>query len=144
MADLTITASQVLAGADADIFEGIAGETITAGQPLYLATSNNRLYKGDANFQSKANIKGIALEGAAAGQPVTVQTKGTITLGAGAAPPVGTVYWLSETAGGIAPFVDLDTGAMYGTYLGTAGASNTLVLGIHVTNQLLAAFDSSP
>lgn len=144
MADLSITAAQVLAGSDADIYDGIAGEAVTAGQALYIATANNRLYKADANFQSKANVKGIALEGAAAGQPVSVQTKGTITLGAGAAPPVGTVYWLSETAGGIAPFVDLDSGAMYGTYLGTAGANNTLILGIHVTNTLLAAFDSSP
>lgn len=144
MADLTITASQILEGADSDRFDGIAGEAVTAGQTLYLATANNRLYKADADTQAKANVKGIALEGAAAGQPVSVQTRGTLTLGAGAAPPVGTVYWLSSTAGGICPFVDLDAGGMYGTYLGTAGASNTLILGIHVTNTLLAAFDSSP
>jgi hypothetical protein len=145
MADVSITASQVAAGDDAEYYDGTAGETTTAGMPCYLATSDNTLYKADADTKSKAQVKGLALHGASAGQPLRVQTGGEIILGAAAAPPAGTVYWLSQTAGGIAPFVDLDAGAMYGTYLGIGNSVATgLLLHIHATDQLLAAFDSSP
>ena len=131
-------------GADGEFYDGTAGETITAGMPCYLSATDNKLYKADANTLSQANVKGLSTHGASASQPLRVQTDGAILLGATANPPVGTVYWLSETAGGIAPFVDLDAGGMYGTYLGVANADDELILNIHATGVLLAAFDSSP
>ena len=144
MSDLSVTASQVLAGSDAEYYDGIAGETVTAGQTIYLSTSDNLLYKADADSLSKADVKGVALHGASASQPLRVQTKGTVTIGAAASIAVGTVFWLSQAAGGISPFVDLDAGGMYGTYLGVGNSSNGIVLGIHASGLLLAAFDSSP
>jgi hypothetical protein len=144
MADLSVTASQVVAGSDAEYYDGSSGETITAGQVCYISTTDNLIYKADADSQSRADVKGIALHGASASQPLRLQTKGTITIGAAASIAVGTVFWLSQTAGGIAPFVDLDAGAMYGTYLGVGNSSNGIVLGIHASGQVLAAFDSSP
>jgi len=144
MADLTITASQVQAGDGADYYDGTAGETTTAGMPCYLAASDNKLYKADADAQSKAKVKGIALHGSSSGQPLRLQTAGTVVIGAGASIAAGTVFWLSQTAGGIAPFVDLNGGGMYGTYLGVGDSSNGIVLSVHATDIALAAFDSSP
>lgn len=144
MSDLAITASQVLAGADADYYDGVAGETITAGQTIYLSSVDNKLYKADADSLTKADVKGLALHGASASQPLRLQISGTITIGAAASVGTGVAYWLSQTAGGICPYVDLDAGGAYGTYLGEGGALNDIKLQIAVSGVLVAAFDSSP
>ena len=49
--------------------------------------------------------QGIALNGASANQPISVQRGGSITIGATLT--AGTAYYLSGTAGGIAPEADL-------------------------------------
>lgn len=144
MSDLVVTASEVLAGPDADYVDGVAGQTVTAGQVCYQASADHRFYLADADSLTKANAKGIATHGAALGQPLRLQTAGTITIGAAASPDVGVAYWLSQTAGGICPYVDLDAGGMYGCYIGEGAAVNTLVLALKATGQLIAAFDSSP
>lgn len=139
MADLTITASQVLAPTDGsgDFFQGIAGGTITAGQSCYLDSSTNTIKTADANAsQASAAAKGIATHAALSGQPVRLQTGGYITLGAGAAPAVGTIYVVSGTAGGIAPAADLATG-FYTTVLGVGASSNRLYLDMFVSNALV-------
>lgn len=129
MVDLAITATQVLPGADAQYVDGIAGEPITAGQPCY-QNSSGFLVPADADASAAtANVRGIALNGAATGQPVRLQHRGTLTLGAAAAPAIGTIYVLSGTAGGIAPAVDLATGDWV-TILGVGGATNTLILSL--------------
>jgi len=141
MADLVVTPAQVLAGTDADFYDGVAGVTVTAGQTIYQDTMDNLLKLSDADASvAKANTKGLALHGASAGQPLRIQTGGTITLGAGAAPVVGKVYKLSLTAGGISPIEDMDVGGQYDTNIGVGAANNTVKLNIYASGQVSPAF----
>ncbi len=145
MADLSITAAQVIAGSDADFFDGTAGATITAGQTIYQDSVDNLLKLADSDGSlAKANCKGIALHGASLSQPLRIQTRGTITLGAGAAPVVGKVYKLSITPGGISPIEDMDAGGMYDTNIGVGASTNRLLLDLYASGQIVPAFDTSP
>jgi hypothetical protein len=129
MADLTITAASVLPGTGAKIVEGTAGAAVTAGQVLYLDSSTNTYKLADCNSATAAvrSPAGIALNGAASGQPVAVQTAGPITIGATLTAGVG--YWLSGTAGGIRPVADNTTGD-YPVILGLA--TSTTVINIKI------------
>lgn len=127
MADLTITAANV------DPVDGytsvtvIAGAAITAGQVCYLDTSN-LAQLSDANASAvTAAVKGIALNNAAANQPVTLMTAGDLDVGASLT--VSETYILSATAGGIAPIADLASG-WYVIHLGIATAADNLRLRI--------------
>lgn len=105
MADLTLTAASVVPDDGYSYLDGIAGETITQGQVLYLKSSDTRYWKANCETSSAtAAVAGIALVAASAGQPIKVMTGGTITIGATVA--VGKPYVLS-TAGLIAPVDDL-------------------------------------
>lgn len=129
MADLTITASAVLPGANASIANGTAGEAITAGKAVYLASATKKwmLADSDSATAEARRAKGIALNGASLNQPVTVQTGGDITLGATLV--AGTAYYLSETAGGIQPVADLATPESV-CLLGLAKSTSVLALNI--------------
>ncbi len=106
MADITITPANVLKGASAGYEVGIAGETILAGQVLYLKTADSRLWKAQCDTtDEEAAAIGVALHGATAGQPVSYQTNGAMNIGATTVKT--THYVLSATAGGIAPQADL-------------------------------------
>lgn len=130
MAELSITALQVLSGPDADFFQGYAGQAVTAGQAVYLDVLTNRLRLADANgSQDSAEVVGIALHEAAAEQPLRIQTAGTLTLGAGAAPATSTVYILGANPGGIAPVADKVAG-WYCTVLGVGAPTNTLKMSV--------------
>ena len=125
MADLVITAASVLAGSGAKKVNGTAGATITAGQVVYLDSSDGK-YKLADNDSATAAVRspaGIALHGASANQPLTILSQGPITIGATTA--VGVVYCLSSTAGGICPDADIATGD-YNTILGI-GTSTTVI-----------------
>lgn len=111
MADLTITATSVVKGAGAVTQTGIAGVAVTAGQALYKdPTDSNKLKLADCDSATAAVrvVAGVALHGAAANQPVTYQTGGVINLGATLT--AGTVYCLSDVAGGIRPVADNGSG----------------------------------
>ena len=113
MVDLVITPASVIPGTDTEgaMFEyGTAGVAITAGQAVYLDSATNTYRLADNNDTSAALavVRGVALHAAAAGQPLKIQTRGPITIGATVAS--GSVYVLSATAGGIAPVADLATG----------------------------------
>lgn len=132
MADLSITATQVLPGATGNIGIYTAGAAITAGQVVYIS-SGSTVALADADLSSAAAAAiGIAVCGAATGQKVAVQTTGDVTLGAGAAPAVGTVYIASDTAGGIRPVADVDAEDWI-TILGVGKTGNILSLGINAT-----------
>ncbi|MDX0007827.1 hypothetical protein GOB40_13900 [Sinorhizobium meliloti] len=133
MADLVITAANVVAGAGAKTTSGTAGAAITAGQVVYLdSTTTGKWQLSDSDAATAAargqgaNV-GIALNGAANGQPLEVLTEGPITLGA--VLTAGTAYYLSPTPGGIAPLADLLTGD-YVTLLGLATSTSVLNLDI--------------
>lgn len=128
MADLTITAANVVHDINAVYATGTAGATITAGQALYLDSGTSTLKLADANAsQAAATCVGISLHGASSGQPIKYQISGDITIGATIT--VGGIYVVSATAGGIAPVADLTTG-MYTTVLliGRTASIGTIVL----------------
>lgn len=109
MADLSITAANVLKSTDAQTEEGIAGATITAGQAVYKDSSDSdKLKLADADAVASAAGVGIALHGAAAGQPLRYQKGGIIT--PGATLTKGEHYFVSTTAGGLCPLADLASG----------------------------------
>lgn len=141
MADLTITAADVVKGGVGSIpvttENGIAGATVTAGQVVYEdATDNNKWKLADANVSdAAANVKGIALHAALAGQPLQVIKGGPLTLGA--ILTAGHWYVLSATAGGIAPVADLASGHR-STLLGYAYSTSVLIVAPQVTGVTLA------
>jgi hypothetical protein len=138
MAVLSVTASQVIAGTDADFYQGIAGVAVTAGQAVYFDEMTNTLKLADANAaQDTAEVKGVSLHLASIGQPLRVITKGTLTIGAGAAPVLSTIYIASATAGGIEPAADLAS-ADYTSIIGVGGATNTLKINIFNSHSLKA------
>ena len=108
MADLTITAANVAAGAGATTKQVTAGATITAGQLVYLDNSDGEHKLVDNDASGTSTVEGVALNGASDGQPLTILTEGNLNPGATVA--IGTIYGSSSTAGGIAPSADFATG----------------------------------
>ncbi|PDT79961.1 hypothetical protein [Sinorhizobium sp. BJ1] len=130
MADLTITAANVVSGAGAAIEHGTAGATVTAGQIVYLdSTTTGKWQLADADAATAAargqGKIGVALHGAALNQPLAVQTAGPITIGATVVG--GTAYYLSPNPGGIAPLADILTGD-YVTLIGIATSTSAIKL----------------
>ena len=129
MADITVTAANVVPASGYQYIDGTAGATITAGQTVYLDSSVSTYKLADANASAAASSTvGIALNGAAASQPIRVMTGGT--LGFGAVLTKGTVYVQSATAGGIAPVSDLASG-WYRVTLGIATSTSNLAVKVH-------------
>ncbi len=135
--DLAITASQVLASANAITVLGTAGATVTAGQAVYLdaTTKTYTLADADADTLALAAAVGLALHAASAGQPLRVQTSGTLTLGAAAGPLVGRQYVLSDTAGGLCLWDDV-VASWYVTIMGIGGEDDTLLLSVFASGQV--------
>ena len=92
--------------------------------------------KADANSATAAAraARGIAVNGASDGQPLTIQKSGDITLGAVLV--AGTDYYLSDTPGGIAPRADIGAGE-YVCLLGLAKTTSVLALDIQFPNVAL-------
>lgn len=129
--DIVITATSTVR-VSGNVAAFSLGETVTAGQPLYVSTSDGLAYKSDANAAGKKECVGIALNGGAINQPVRVQSTGTITIGGTTV--VGTIYCVSATAGGICPWADLTTGDQV-IVIGVGGATNTIDMNLWQTNQ---------
>jgi hypothetical protein len=124
MADLTITAANVVAGEDVSIEAGIAGATITAGQVVYRDTADSKYKLADADGTSALRSpRGIALNGASNGQPLSILRNGDITIGA--TMTAGLAYYLSDEPGGICPLADLATGD-YIVLVGMAESTSVL------------------
>ena len=129
MADLTLTAANVLAGSNATTNLGTAGATITAGQVVYFddTTKTYKLADTDSATAAVRSPAGFALNGASAGQPLMVQTGGDLTLGE--VLTAGVAYYLSGTAGGICPVADVTSGD-YPVILGMAKSTSVLAIKI--------------
>lgn len=125
MADISITAGNVVPSATASTVHGTAGATITAGQTVYLDTTTNTYKLCDADVAASAVCAGIALHGASAGQPLTILTDGQITIGATVVR--GTAYYVSLNAGGICPVADISTGD-YVSLVGIADSTTTILV----------------
>lgn len=110
MADISITAASVLAGANAETENGTLGAAVTAGQVLYKAAADGKWYLADNNSATAEvrQARGIALNGGGIGQPVRVLLSGLCTIGGTLT--AGVSYYLSDTAGGICPIGDVGSG----------------------------------
>jgi len=128
MADISITAANVVAGSDAVRESGTAGATVTAGQLVYLDTSDMKYKLADANGAAALRVpNGIALNGASNGQPLSVQKGGDITIGG--TMTAGIPYFLSDTPGGLCPLPDIGTGE-YSCIIGIAKSTSVLAVNI--------------
>ena len=129
MAAITITAANVVKGADAVVSNGIGGATITAGQTVYLDAADGKfkLFDADSGTVAARSLVGIALNGCADGQPLAIQTGGDITIGGTVVK--GTVYVGGATAGAINPAADLVSG-WYVNIVGVATSASVVRLAI--------------
>lgn len=131
MADLVITAANVVPGAGKQTANGTAGASITAGQPVYLDNTTGTIKPASANTSAAtAAVVGIAVNGASANQPVVYQTAGVLALGA--VLTTGKVYVASANSGNIAPVADLASG-WNTTILGYATSASNLQVNLVVS-----------
>lgn len=129
MADVIITAANVVAGSGATFKDATSGATITAGQTCYQdATDGDKWKLADGNASlATSTVVGIATHASLSGQPLRCQTGGEITIGGTIT--VGGVYVQSATAGGIAPVADLASGNFTTVLgIGKTAAIMTLVM----------------
>lgn len=132
MADLSLTASAIVAGSGAYVLSGTAGATITAGQAVYLDSSDSKYKLADCDSATAAvrDVVGIALNGASDGQPIDIITEGDLTVGS--VLTGGIPYFLSPNAGGICPIADIAVGDYY-TIIGIAKSATVLSVKIHAS-----------
>jgi hypothetical protein len=123
MADLTVTAASVLWTSGTKT-PGVAGATVTAGQPVYLdsVTTTLKLAQCDGTA-AEADAVGIALHAAGTGQPLVYAAQGAV-INIGATTAKTTTYMVSATAGGVAPQADIITGGFRIVRLGYATATD--------------------
>jgi hypothetical protein len=110
MADISITTANVKL-VSGPTKSRMAGAVVTAGQVLYQASATKKSGLSD-NDSATAEIRavdGLALNGAAADQPVEIAINGAV-VNVGAVLTAGTDYYLSGTPGGICPRADVTTG----------------------------------
>jgi len=131
MADITITPANVIPGSGSSQQTGTAGEAITAGMAVYLNSSTQKWMKAlasDTAAKSGSGVTyGIALNGASANQPITVDTADPNGISIGGTTVPGTIYCVSATAGGICPWADL-VSTNYVTVIGVGASGNKIVM----------------
>lgn len=106
MADLSITAANVRSKSNTVTQLVQFGEAVTPGQAVYVSSS--KYYKADADDANKYAATAIAMSNASADDYGLIAVKGSINIGA--VTVEGTVYVVSDTAGGIKPTADLAAG----------------------------------
>lgn len=102
MADFSLTAADIRPVFDqgAEIFDYVAGVTITKGQAVYVVAAGT-LAIADANDAGKLQAIGIALHGGVAGDSISVMKKGHL-YGFTITQDRGVHVWLSNTPGALA------------------------------------------
>lgn len=113
MADLTIPAGVVTVRDGDPILTKTLQVTGTHGQLVYEDLSNaGKFNLCDADVQASARMKGILIHDGLAGGKGTAALPGARITFAGAVTGAvaGTVYYVSTTAGGLAPLADLAAG----------------------------------
>jgi hypothetical protein len=137
MADITLTAANVKpANANTVMGRGTAGAAINAGQAVYLDSTDNKLKLAANTNATTATVVGVALNSAAADQPLAYAISGDVTVNA--ALTAATVYVLGNAAGTISPSGDLDTSTntRYGTIVGISTSTTNLRVGINPSGVL--------
>lgn len=136
MTDISVTASSVVPGAGAKRQTKTASVAITAGQVVYVNSSDQLALADNDASTTTASAVGIALNSCAANQPCSYATSGPVTFNA--VLTSGTIYVLSATAGGIAPAADLDA-EDYVTILGVASSTTSLTVNIFASGHQVPA-----
>lgn len=134
MADISVTAANVVPQGGATLETGFAGATITAGQVVYKEAATG-LFKLTDTDSATAEVKqayGIALNGGSTGQPITVVKDGPVTIGGTLG--LGLAYYASNTPGGICPAADVATETV--VFLGLS--ASTSVLNLRIINSGVA------
>lgn len=118
--------------ANTRFFQGLYGATISAGQPVYLDSTDSKYKPADANLSAATStVKGIAMTpGVADGYGIIATSGGIILVGTTMA--IGETYYVGATAGEINPDADVTTG-WYVSRLGTAASATQLNLAISPT-----------
>lgn len=119
MADYVINAADVKYIGGPPIEGGIAGVAIVAGNVIALDAATGRLVLADADFIITNPMKGMALNNAQIGQPVSYAPNGaTVRVKApgGDLDVTGEPIFLSQTAGKLIPHTDVTVGAGYAGY----------------------------
>lgn len=126
MADISVTAANVIAASTANTATGTAGATVTAGQIVYLDASDRKYKLVDADNLPAAGVTAVfmALNGASDGQPLKVLKGGSVALGS--VLTAGTAYYASDTAGGFGPVADQGSGDDV-ILIGVASSATTLL-----------------
>jgi hypothetical protein len=116
--------SLTVVGIPIEQYTGKAGEALEAGAPVYLNKTTNKGTNGDADALATAEIIGINLKTAAAGQGYTVIKKGIVEGFDLSGLSYGDPVYLSTTAGKLAtaaPVGDGDVSMIVGRVVGVHG-----------------------
>lgn len=110
MADLSITAANVVAESNAVKETALAGEAIVAGKLVYKSPTSKKFMLADSNSATAAakTAVGMALNSASLNQPLTIIKSGDVAVGA--VLTAGSGYFLSDTPGGVCPDADVGAG----------------------------------
>jgi hypothetical protein len=126
VSDYAPTAALVIASINAQQSRGIAGVVITAGQSVAVNTDRT-IHLYSASGGAPLNVfGGIALDGAAVGQPINY-TKSDPNFTPGFAIAAGMIVIGSATAGNLCPHTDLASG-MVPTDVGMGIGNNQIAL----------------
>ncbi len=128
--DVTVTPANVQHSSKANLITGIAGETIDQGEVLYRDGSVSPAVLMLAVNSSAATAKcvGFAQSAAAEGQPCTYSDDDP-DYNPGGTVVVGTRYFVSNTAGKVAPAADIGS-AEYVSLVGIATVADKLPINI--------------
>jgi len=128
MADLTQTVANVRRQITTQRGSGTAGESISAGMPIYRLSTDNKWYKAGNGSATLADAGGIALTNADVDEILDYAISGGINVGATLT--LAEIYVLSDTVGKIAPASDLGSGDFV-TILGVASSTSQLELNLN-------------
>ena len=135
MADMVITATETLVIAGAEYETAIAGEAVTAGMAVYKHTDGT-LLKSVTTTAVTAACCGITLNGGAAGQPIRYVKQGPVDPGGTVV--VGTVYAVTDTAGGLGDFAERAT-PDFVTIIGIGITASQIMVNIDMSGIAIAA-----
>lgn len=124
MAAITITAANVGIASSSSTEAGIAGETVSHGQPGYRA-SDGKWYKASKASLVASQASGIFMGAASADEPVSILVGDNKDIKYGSGVFTAGVTYAVGTSGAIIPIGDLATGD-WKTLIGTARTSSVL------------------
>jgi len=136
MGEFTPTAANVVV-TGGTIRRLTAGEAITAGQLVYQKAADSKAWLAQSDGTAEeATIAGIAINNAAAGQPVNYVAEGDVTMQSGifTTPGTGQILVLGPTAGKFQLASDLDAANDdYVSIVGMSISANAMRLAINNT-----------